>query len=149
MKYLIIFLSLIFITSCEEAYQDVKIGWTIPELSKDSLCAITDGTSVYLTKSDSIINDSCKLKIFFIKQYSNIESTEKEVEDEPWKKGLFTCYKSERINLARGSYYFDNYVTDTNNSIIFNYSNLILQKGEKVYIFWKGNATKPIYKVID
>lgn len=145
MKYLIIFLSLILFTSCDlKPYQDVKTGWTIPELSKDSLCAITDGTSVYLTKSDSIINDSCKFKIFFI-NYSNTESTEKE----PWKKGLFTCYKSERINLARGSYYFDNYVTDTNNSIIFNYSNLILQKGEKVYIFWKGKATKPLYKVID
>lgn len=149
MKYLIIFLSLIFITSCDlTPYQDVKIGWTIPELSKDSLCAITDGTSVYLTKSDSIINDSCKLKIFFIKNYSN-NTEHQSVENEPWKKGLFTCYKSERINLYRGSYYFDNYVTDTNNSIIFNYSNLSLQKGEKVYIFWKGNATKPIYKVID
>ena len=145
MKYLIIFLSFILFASCNlSPYQDVKTGWIAPELSYDSLTAITDGTSVYLTRPDSLINDSCKFKIFFIKQYSETL----EVEKLPWKKGLFTCYKSERVNLGR-SYYFNNYVTDTNNSIIFHYSDLSLQKGEKVYIFWKGDVTKPTYKVIN
>lgn len=145
MKYLIIFLSFILFASCNlSPYQDVKTGWIAPELSYDSLTAITDGTSVYLTRPDSLINDSCKFKIFFIKQYSENPPS---VEKLPWKKGLFTCYKSERVNLAR-SYYFNNYVTDTNNSIIF-YSDLSLQKGEKVYIFWKGDVTKPTYKVIN
>lgn len=155
MKYLIIFLSFILFASCNlSPYQDVKIGWIAPELSYDSLTAITDGTSVYLTRPDSLINDSCKFKIFFIKQkfpkllkYSE-NLPENSVEKLPWKKGLFTCYKSERVNLGR-SYYFNNYVTDTNNSIIFHYSDLSLQKGEKVYIFWKGDVTKPTYKVIN
>ena len=111
MKYLIIFLSFILFASCNlSPYQDVKIGWIAPELSYDSLTAITDGTSVYLTRPDSLINDSCKFKIFFIKQYSE-NLPENSVEKLPWKKGLFTCYKSERISLGR-SYYFNNYVTD-------------------------------------
>lgn len=134
MKYIILFLSLILITSCfEVATKETKKGFIVPELSTKDLTAVSDGVIVYMIKPDSIFNDSIVTKIYFIRDLKdeNPKST--------WNRDLFTCYKIERLNARSYTYYY-NYVSNVNNSIIIK-DDIPLNKGEKVYVFWKGNIT--------
>lgn len=140
MKYIILFLSLIFISSCLEVdTKETKRGFIVSELSTKDLTAVSDGVVVYMIKPDSIFNESIVNKIYFIKDLKdeNPKST--------WKHDLFTCYKIERLYTRSYTRYY-NYVSIEQSTLIIE-DIIPLEKGEKVYVFWKGNITIPNPKI--
>lgn len=151
MKYIILFLSLILITSCfEVATKETKKGFIVSELSTKDLTAVSDGVVVYMIKPDSTIDSGAQAarlkmnKIYFIKDLKD-ENTKSN-----WNHDLFTCYKIERLNhsLWRTRSYtrYYNYVSTEQFTLIIE-DIIPFEKGEKIYVFWKGNITVPNPKI--
>jgi outer membrane protein assembly factor BamB len=151
MKYLYILILFLFSACLDLNKQSTKKGKIITELSnqipKDKI-AISNGQDIFLITSDSIINDSTTLPLYFIcKEFdSNGKIYTK------YHNGLFTIYEAEIQPVMRGSSYYAYKASNGEKSIYFNDLNLStnnLKVNEKIIIIWKGDVTYPTYKTIN
>lgn len=149
MKYLyIIILTLFIATSCGKINtQYTQKGKIITELSNQipkGKIAISNGNDVFLITSDSIINDSTNLPIYFIwKEFdSNGEISTK------YNTGLFTIYDTKHQPVMRGSSYYAYKASNGEKSIYFTLYTNDLKVNQKIIIIWKGDVTFPTYQVL-